>query len=84
MLIVAGLLGLLFTSPEPVRIVTLQDGAATAVPRIPWASACALLALVTGLGFVIAARFVKTERTGGRTTHRSIHLPAKGSPRPPA
>ena len=36
-LIGGGVIGLLFASPEPVRIVALPDGSATALPRIPWA-----------------------------------------------
>ena len=58
-LLLAALIGFLFASPEPVRIVTNADGSATAVPRISWAAALTELSFVVGLGLLIVSLVLK-------------------------
>ena len=58
-LLLAGFIGVFIASPEPVRIITLEDGSATAVPRIPWAAGCVEVSLLIGLGFLIAPSIFK-------------------------
>ena len=58
-LLLAGFIGVFVASPEPVRIIPLEDGSATAVPRIAWAAGCAEVSLLLGLGFLIAPSIFK-------------------------
>jgi len=50
MLLIAGLAVIFFASPEPVQMISLKDGCVTAIPRIPWAAACAEVSLIVGIG----------------------------------
>ena len=54
-LIIVGIIGIIFVSPEPVKLVERADGMLTAIPRIPWAAGFVLLIMATGVGLVVAS-----------------------------
>jgi hypothetical protein len=58
-LLLAAVVGFMFASPEPVRIVRNADGSATADPRIPWAAALTELSFVVGLGLLVVSLVLK-------------------------
>ena len=58
-LMICGVTGIIVVSPEPVKIVERADGMLTAIPRIPWAAGVAELAVVIGVGLVLASVFMR-------------------------
>jgi hypothetical protein len=58
-LMICGVAGLIVVSPEPVKIIERSDGMLTAIPRIPWATGVAELAVVIGAGLVVASVFMR-------------------------